>query len=134
MWKKEKMAMKAIKYTGRAATTAIVLAAFTATNGTTALATMPLLDDMPHSRTPAACRAWADKQPENGDGDVGYMWGQHEDGRTDRATAVQRLTDNCLGKPVPEIVGFGSSNGFDTSYCKRHPRVKICIDLRRRAR
>jgi hypothetical protein len=43
------------------------------------------------------------------------------------AVAVRRLADDCLGKPKPEIVGFGSSAGFDRDYCRHHPRQKICL-------
>ena len=41
-----------------------------------------------------------------------------DDGNSDRAVAVRRLADDCLGKPKPEIVGFGSSAGFDRDYCR----------------
>jgi hypothetical protein len=37
------------------------------------------------------------------------------------------LADDCLGKPKPEIVGFGSSAGFDRDYCRHHPRQKMCL-------
>jgi hypothetical protein len=90
-----------------------------------ALATMPLLGDMPSRRTDEACWAWADPQTKNED--VAFMWGILDDGNSDRAVAVRRLADDCLGKPKAEIVGFGSSAGFDRDYCRRHSRQKICL-------
>lgn len=96
-----------------------------ATIAVPAWATMPLLDDMPSRRTDEACWAWAEQQAENED--VAFMWGTLDDGNTDRAVAKRRLADHCLGKPKPEIVGFGSSVGFDQDYCRRHPRQKICL-------
>jgi hypothetical protein len=45
-----------------------------------------------------------------------------DDGNSDRAVAVRRLADDCLGKPKPDIVGFGSSTGFDKDYCRHHSR------------
>ncbi len=88
-------------------------------------ATMPLLGQKPPMRTDEACGAWANQQAT--DDDVAYMRGILDDGNSDRAVAARRLADDCLGKPKPEIVGFGSSAGFDRDYCGRHPRQKICL-------
>lgn len=90
-----------------------------------AWATMPLLGEKPPIRTDAACWAWAEEQAK--DEEVAFMWGILDDGNSDRAVAVRRLADDCLGKPKPEIVGIGSSAGFDRDYCRRHPRQKICL-------
>ena len=90
-----------------------------------AWATMPLLDEKPPTRTDEACWAWADQQAK--DDEIASMWGILDDGNTDRAVAVRRLADDCLGKPKPEIVGFGSSAGFDRDYCRHHPHQKICL-------
>jgi hypothetical protein len=95
-----------------------------------AWATMPLLSEKPTMRTDAACWTWAEEQAK--DEEVAYMWGILDDGNSDRAVAVRRLADDCLGKPKPEIVGFGSSAGFDRDYCHRHPRQKICLISRGR--
>jgi len=88
-------------------------------------ATMPLLGEMPSKRTDEACWAWVDQQAK--DDDVAFMWGVLDDGDTDRAVAARRLFDDCLDKPKPEIVGFGSSAGFDRDYCSRHSRQTICL-------
>jgi hypothetical protein len=90
-----------------------------------AWATMPLLGEKPPMRTDEACSAWANQQAK--DDEIAFMWGILDDGNTDRAVAVRRLADDCLGKPKPEIVGFGSSAGFDRDYCRHHPRQKICL-------
>ncbi|HEY1863548.1 MAG TPA: hypothetical protein VGG77_07640 [Roseiarcus sp.] len=95
-----------------------------------ARATMPLLSEKPTMRTDAACWAWAEEQAK--DEEVAYMWGILDDGNSDRAVAVRRLADECLGKPKPEIVGFGSSAGFDRDYCRRHNHQKICLISRGR--
>ena len=75
---------------------------------------MPLLGEMPSTRRDKACWAWAAEQAK--DDEIAFMWGILDDGNADRAIAVRRLADNCLGKPKPEIVGFGSSVGFDRDY------------------
>jgi hypothetical protein len=93
-------------------------------SATTAHATMPPLTAEPQPATPDACRAWAERQSE----DAIQMWGQSEDGTWLREIAFQRLTDICLGKEPPEIVFFGSSAGFDATYCQKHPKQKICVD------
>jgi hypothetical protein len=74
-------------------------------------ATMPRLDELPPVPTDQACRAWAAEQIYHED--VAVMWGVLNDGSYDPAVAVKRLADNCLGKPKPEIVGVGSSAGYD---------------------
>jgi hypothetical protein len=81
---------------------------------TSANATMPMLTPDPKPATPDACRAWAAEQSE----DAIEMWGQLEDGTRSREIALQRLTDSCLGKDVPEIVAFGSSIGFNLGYAQ----------------
>jgi hypothetical protein len=93
-------------------------------------ATMPNLGPMPSVRTPSACHAWADKQLII-DEDNESMWGMKEDGSSSRTFAIRRLTDHCLGKPTPAIVGVGSSIGYALSYCKRHPSAKLCDEVRR---
>jgi hypothetical protein len=87
-----------------------------------AWATMPLLGEKPPIRTDAACWGWAEEQAK--DEEIAFMWGILDDGNSDRAVAVRRLADDCLGKPKPEIVGFGSSTGFDRDYCRHQPRQK----------
>ena len=85
-------------------------------------ATMPLLTPKPKNPTPAACKAWAATQ----DDDAMEMWGIQEDGTSSRTVAIDRLARSCMGQRPPEIVGFGSSVGFDKSYCRNHPTFKIC--------
>jgi hypothetical protein len=87
-------------------------------------ATMPQLTPEPKPATPEACRAWVTSQSD----DAMDMWGIQEDGTSSPEVAVQRLTASCLGQPVPEIVGFGSSIGVDIHYCELHPKQKICLD------
>jgi len=88
-------------------------------------ATMPMLTDTPNSPTLSACRDWASKQDE----DALDMWGIQEDGKSSSKVAIRRLTDSCMGKPKPAIVGFGSSVGFDRMFCKKHPKLKqLCRD------
>jgi hypothetical protein len=89
------------------------------------MATMPILDDMPPVRTDKTCWEWADR--EAADADVTQMWGILEDGSSDRAIAVRRLAENCEGKPKPEIMGVGSSAGYDEFYCRKHSQQKICM-------
>jgi hypothetical protein len=111
---------------GRTLLTLAVLAAL----AVPAWATMPLLSDKPTMRTDAACWAWAEEQAK--DEEVASMWGILDDGNSDRAVAVKRLADDCIGKPKPEIVGFGSSAGFDGDYCRHHHHQKICLMSRGR--
>jgi hypothetical protein len=87
-----------------------------------ARATMPTLSDKPEPATLSACQIWAQKQGE----DVFDMWGVEEKGGSSRDLAVSRLISYCLGDQPPEIVGFGSSVGFDDDYCKRHPKAALC--------
>jgi hypothetical protein len=83
---------------------------------------MPLLTPYPRPASPAACEKWAAVQDE----DAIYMWGTQEDGGSFKAVALQRLVASCLGHRAPEIVGFGSSVGFDDAYCEKHPKIKLC--------
>jgi|GEM_PF-5907793 len=87
-----------------------------------AYATMPQLSDKPQSISPSSCQKWAATQ----DDDAIETWGIQEDGSSSKALAHERLTGECLGQPAPEIVGFGSSVGFDDSYCQKHIDQKIC--------
>ena len=87
-----------------------------------ASATMPELTQRPKQASAAACKAWAAKQ----DDEAIYMWGFREDGSSSRTLAMQRLMRECMGGPKPEIVGFGSSMGFDEAYCRKHPNTGIC--------
>ncbi|MCU1340458.1 MAG: hypothetical protein JWO19_6039 [Bryobacterales bacterium] len=87
-----------------------------------ARATMPMLSSEPSPASPAACQKWADLQS----GDALDMWGLNEDGSWPREVAVLRLTLTCLGRARPEIVGFGSSVGFDDAYCTKHREFGIC--------
>lgn len=89
-----------------------------------AYSTMPLLSEKPQLISPSTCQKWAATQ----DNDAIEMWGIQADGNSSKALALQRLTDDCLGQPAPEIVGFGSSAGFDDSYCQKHSEQKICSD------
>jgi hypothetical protein len=89
-------------------------------------ATGPELTPTTKPSTPEACKAWAAKQ----DSDAFYMWGQQKNGWSSRQIALRRLILFCLGHRPPEIVNFGSSAGFDQTYCHKHPRFKICKDVR----
>lgn len=93
---------------------------------TSAHATMPLLTPNPKPPTTAACKAWAAEQ----DADAIQMWGIQEDGTSSRAVALRRLSDSCVGRSPPEIVGFGSSAGFDATYCGKHPKAKLCKNIK----
>jgi hypothetical protein len=93
---------------------------------TPAFATMPMLTDRPNPPSSAARKAWAAKQSDN----AVEMWGIQESGRSSRAVALNRLARSCMGEKPPEIVGFGSSRGFDESYCHKRPDTGICADLR----
>jgi hypothetical protein len=87
-------------------------------------ATMPSLSPKPPVRSLSACQGWAAKQSD----DAIEMWGILEHGSTSRDIAVGRLTRSCMGGPAPEIVGFGSSAGFNQEYCRKHQASKICKD------
>jgi hypothetical protein len=92
--------------------------------GSAAHATMPTLTGKPKPASPIACKDWAAKQDE----EAINMWGIQEDGTSPKAVALERLSNFCLGKGSPAIVGFGSSAGFNDAYCKKRPRTKICVD------
>lgn len=87
-----------------------------------ARATMPALSPAPASASPATCQKWANAQSP----DAFDMWGLKEDGSRSREVAMLRLKSFCLGGGRPEIVGFGSSAGFDEAYCTRHGDSGIC--------
>jgi hypothetical protein len=85
-------------------------------------ATMPMLTPVPTKETKATRNAWAGKQ----DADVICMWGLLDSGVSWPEVAKHRLTDFCTGLGKPEIVGFGSSAGFERDYCAKYPTVRIC--------
>jgi hypothetical protein len=91
---------------------------------------MPRLTPEPNPATPKACKEWAAKQDNAPDNDAIEMWGIQEDGTSSRDVALRRLFLHCLGQHPPEIVGFGSSVGFNETYCRNHPKFKICKDFR----
>lgn len=88
-----------------------------------ALASMPVLTASPNPATSATCTHWAIEQDE----DTLYMWGATESGESSKAEAIQRLIGSCMGRKIPDIVGWGSSVGFDEAYCKKHARAAICV-------
>jgi TonB family protein len=90
---------------------------------TPALATMPELTDKPSVINSGTCARWATNQ---NPGDVYPIWGIQEDGSVSNDVAIKRLIDECMGKPMPGIVGFGTSAGFEQDYCGRHPTFGIC--------
>ena len=90
---------------------------------------MPRLGEMPDRRTDSNCWKWAEEQVKSDD-EIPIMWGRRDDGSSETAIAVRRLADYCTGKSIPDIVGFGSSVGFDRDYCQRHPTHKVCIKRR----
>jgi hypothetical protein len=106
--------------------TALLALAITASATSAALATMPPLTEQPKGFSAEACRSWASRQDE----DALYMWGMQDNGKSSRDVAILRLSLNCLGDPKPEIVGFGSSAGFDQAYCRRHKSAEICRSQR----
>ena len=85
-------------------------------------ATMPMLADQPRPAAPGACKEWAVKQ----DDEALEMWGIQEDGKSSLAVGINRLASYCMGQPKPEIVGFGSSAGFDREYCNKHQEQDLC--------
>ena len=87
-----------------------------------AQATMPVLSPAPHPPSLAACQRWAARQGE----DARYMWGMQKAGGLSDTVAVARLTASCLGRKPPDIVGFGSSVGFDNAYCETHEAAGVC--------
>ena len=54
------------------------------------------------------------------------MWGVLKDGGTSRDVGLMRLVLSCLGDEQPEIVGFGSSAGYDESFCEKHADYGVC--------
>lgn len=89
---------------------------------TGAQANMPALTPKPTPPSPVTCQRWAAMQDE----DAAYMWGMQESGGSSKTLAIARLTAFCLGKKPPEIVGFGSSVGFDDAFCATHQSATIC--------
>jgi len=67
---------------------------------------------------------WAADQ----DDDALYMWGMRDAGGSSSEVAVLRLALSCFGEGKPDIVGFGSSVGFNDAYCKAHPKKEICAN------
>lgn len=88
---------------------------------------MPNLTPKPAQATPATCTEWATQQDE----DTLNIWGMTASGDYSKGEALQRLIDSCLGRPIPEIVGWGSSVGFSDSYCDRHAGEQICINYKK---
>jgi hypothetical protein len=107
---------------GRSWCMVVTCMAFSVLASASARATMPLLTDKPTSPTSATCLKWATNQ----DDDAIHMWGIQENGKSSRDIALLRLALSCLGDKPPEIVGFGSSIGFDTEYCRKHRNAPIC--------
>lgn len=87
-----------------------------------ALATMPNITELPKPAQPSACHTWASNQSQ----DAFDMWGIEDSGSTTRGVAIDRLTIYCMGGKPPEIVGFGSSVGFNDAYCDAHHGTTIC--------
>jgi hypothetical protein len=83
---------------------------------------MPELTSRPNVASRANCRIWAAGQS----AEAIKMWGIRGDGTSSRSVAIDRLVGSCMGQNPPEIVGFGSSVGFDREYCEKHPAFKIC--------
>jgi hypothetical protein len=90
-----------------------------------AYATMPALTPAPDSPNPISSEKWAAEQ----DDDAIEMWGTQENGISSRTVALHRLADSCMGHEPPDIIGFGSSAGFDRAYCKKHTSSKLCKDV-----
>jgi hypothetical protein len=89
---------------------------------TYASASMPALQAFPGNPTILTCNRWAESQDE----DALYMWGILESGEHSEAVGQKRLATYCLRDVKPEIVGFGSSAGFDEAYCLKHKDQAIC--------
>lgn len=105
----------------------LVIVMLTLLAATSGHATMPMLTSSPKPPTPTACKKWAAKQ----DADAIGMWGIQDDGTSSRAVALRRLANSCMGHRPPDIVGFGSSAGFDEAYCEKHTTLKLCKDYKR---
>ncbi len=54
------------------------------------------------------------------------MWGLLDSGGHADAVGIERLALSCMDGTRPEIVGLGSSAGYDDFYCRKYPRVAIC--------
>ena len=91
-----------------------------------AFATMTPLTDMPSGKSVEACHQWATGQDE----DNIDIWGMQDSGMNSQAVAVDRLARFCIDGSKPEIVGFGSSVGFDGIYCRKHSSATICRNRR----
>jgi len=89
---------------------------------TSALATMPLLSEQPSEKSAPACEQWAKAQ----DDDALEMWGVQDSGRASREVGLNRLKNFCMSGEKSEIVGFGSSAGFDAAYCRKHKTSRLC--------
>jgi hypothetical protein len=92
-------------------------------------ATVPMLTEQPTPASSVACKEWAARQ----DDEALEMWGIQEDGQSSRTVGINRLASYCMGLPKPEIVGFGSSAGFDRDYCKRHKKQDLCMNRQKTA-
>jgi hypothetical protein len=55
------------------------------------------------------------------------MWGIQTDGTSSPLLAIEPLTRSCMGQGHPEIVGCGSSVGFDEPYRKKHRSERVCF-------
>jgi hypothetical protein len=99
---------------------------FCVLSGASAHATMPTLTERPNPASPTTCREWAAAQ----DSEALEMWGIQEDGKFSQSVGINRLASFCMGQPQPEIVGFGSSEGFDREYCYKHKEQDLCIRLK----
>lgn len=91
-----------------------------------AAAAMPSLSSLPGARTVEACQGWATSQSE----DAREMWGMLPTGEGSAPIGTMRLTLHCLGDAKPEIVGVGSSVGYDEAFCRRHPATPLCRNAR----
>jgi hypothetical protein len=92
---------------------------------TSAWATMPMLPEMPKNKSPKSCEVWA-QQAIKGDEDIALMWGLQESGDSSAKIAIKRLVLSCLGREMPEIVGFYSSAGVAQEFCEDHKQTRLC--------
>jgi hypothetical protein len=53
------------------------------------------------------------------------MWGIQDSNANSQAVAVDRLARYCIDGSQPEIIGFGSSVGFDSTYCRKHSKAAL---------
>lgn len=100
----------------------ISTAMFAALLTSSAHASMPMLTPQPDAITVRTCSEWARAQDE----EAIDVWGVQRDGGGSYELGIHRLTSECLGEPVSDIVGFGSSVGFNDAYCSRHRDAPIC--------